>query len=630
MPSDAPQHSVGFERHEAFLAALVATSNDAISSFTLDGIVTSWNPGAEHLYGYTANEMIGKPFSAIVPPEKMDEVADILEKIRTGKAIEHFETVRLRKDGSAFPISLSQSPIYDLNHILIGVSAICRDITDIKESELHNALLAAIVASSDDAILSVNLDGMITSWNPAAERMYGYSTDEMIGQPFSIVVPSELVNEAKFIRGKVRSGESIANYETVRVRKDRTSVPVSINISPIYDSLGAVIGASSIYRDMTKMIWAEQKFHRIVESAPDAIVIVDGTGIITVVNSQTEMVFGYRRHEMLGQPIEMLIPSRFHANHPNLRDGYLAHPSIRPMGSVEVGAAMNDLFGLRKDGSEFPVEISLSPVTEESDVLIMANVRDATDHKEMIRQLLEIADQKNMIQHLKELNELRSEFVAIVAHDLRSPMASISGYAQEVLTEWEVADDTQKIDYLQVIVRKTEHLAEFVEDVLQVARIDAGKYSYDIRQFDIRPLVQRALDEAASASDDRQFDFKSPENLPEVIGDEDRQWQVLTNLLSNAVKFSPEHEPVVVELTCIDDSVQVAVADRGIGIAADDLPTLFTKFGRVSTSGAKKISGNGLGLYICKTLVEAQGGRIWCESTLGRGSTFTYTIPITR
>ncbi len=326
-----------FETRNAVLAAIVASSNNAILSFTYDGIATSWNPSAERIFGYSADEVIGQPYLVFVPSEKADESADLQEKIREGKTILNYETVRRRKDGSAFPVSMNISPIYDLTGAVIGASAIYRDMTELKKSESEKALLAAIVEYSNDAISSFTYDGIIASWNPAAERLYGYSPEEIFGQPFSILIPSERAAEAAHILGKTRKGKTIINYETVRRRKDGSGIPVSLTFSPIYDLTGTVIGGSAIHRDMTELKRAEQKFHTIVESAPDALVIVDKTGTITIVNSQTEEIFGYRRDEMLGQRVELLIPSRFHAKHPDFRDGYFAHPRIRPMGSVGGG-----------------------------------------------------------------------------------------------------------------------------------------------------------------------------------------------------------------------------------------------------------------------------------------------------
>ncbi|MEO5973999.1 MAG: PAS domain S-box protein [Ilumatobacteraceae bacterium] len=599
------------ETQKALLAVIVESSNEAIWSYTLDGKVTVWNPAAERIFDYSADEMIGQIALDLYPSDKWDETVELIERIRRGQAIKNFETVRLKKDGSAVQVSLTVSPIYDLTGAVIGGSTICRDMTELKEFEMRNALLAAIVAASNDTILSFTLDGIITSWNPAAERTYGYSADEMISQPLAVLIPSEKLDDVAAILGKIRNGRSIVNYETVRQRKNGSTVPVMQTISPIYDLSGAVNGGSAICQDMTEFKRAEQKFYTIVESAPDAMVIVDKTGTITIVNSQTEVLFGYRRDEMLGQPVELIVPSRFQSVFSSYMDHFFVNPKVRQMG------AESELFVRRKDGREVPVAINLSPIKTADGILGAATFRDVTD-------------QKNMIRRLKEMNELRSEFVAVVAHDLRSPMTSISGYAQELINEWDATDDAKKIEYLQIIVRNTEHLAEFVEDVLQVARIEAGEYPYDIRAFNVRSLVQRALDETVGASHDRRFELIAPSDIPPVLGDEDRLKQVLVNLLSNAVKFSPTGQPIVVGLSCVDDSVQVAITDRGIGIATDDLPKLFTKFGRVSNLGVLKAPGNGLGLYICKTLVEAQSGRIWCESSPGRGSTFFFTIPVAR
>jgi protein-histidine pros-kinase len=480
------------------------------------------------------------------------------------------------------------------------------------ENETELSRLKASVASSDDAMFDTNLDGIITSWNPAAEYIFGYSATEIIGRSFSILLPIGNADEGARNIARIRNGQNIEHYETVRIRKDGGSVPVAMTVTSVHDAMGTVTGGSLIVRDLSTNRKLDQKFRDILESTPDAMVIVDKSGTITITNSQTEMIFGYSKDEMIGQPVEMLIPSRFHANHPGHRDGFFAHSRVRPM-----GATGSELYGCRKNGREFPVEISLSPINTGDGFLVAATVRDATEHKQMIRRL-------------EEMNELRNEFVAVVAHDLRAPMMSISGFGHLLDEQWDVIDDAKKRQYTQIMARNSDALAEFVEDVLQVARMDAGEYSYNISPFDIRSSAQNALDDAMGANGDRRFELIAPDQLPLVLGDEERQMQILANLISNAVKFSPAEEPVVVELFRIGDTVKVSVTDRGTGIAKDDLSKLFQKSGRLYRPGDERRPGNGLGLYICKTLVEAQGGRIWCDSSTDQGSTFSYTIPAVR
>ncbi len=604
------------EQKQAFqnasrLAAIVASSDDAIVSYTLDGIYTSWNPAAERLFGYSADEMIGQPLLTLVPSESVNAVANILGKIRKGQPISNYETVRLRKDGSAVPVSMTVSNIYDLTGAAIGGSSICRDLTEQKHASQNAARMASIIEFSNDAIISGSLEGIVNSCNPAAEKMYGYLAEEMIGQSVDVLYHPDSPFQMADIMDKIKIGSLVSNIEVLRMRKDGSAIPASLTVSPIYDLTGILVGTSSITRDLTELKKAEQKFRVILESSPNAMVIVNRTGIITIINSKTEQVFGYRRDEMLGQPVELLMPNRFHADLPSRLDRYFADTQGQFMGpSLE-------LIGRRKDGQEFPIETNMSQIETADGVLIVATVRDVTEHRQMIRRL-------------EEMNELRNEFVAIVAHDLRAPMMSISGFAHLLIDMWDTTSDDEKIEYLKIIARSTENMAEFVEDALQVARIEAGEYIYDIDAFDIRSLVQRALDEADGANVDRRFELIASGDIPLVLGDADRQWQILTNLLSNAVKFSPAEEPITVGLSCIGDSVQVAITDRGIGIANDDISKLFQKFGRLSTPGVKKIPGTGLGLYICKTLVETQGGQIWCESSPGQGSTFFFTIPVAR
>lgn len=248
--------------------------------------------------------------------------------------------------------------------------------------------LAAIVENSDDAIVGETLDGVITNWNRGATALYGYEPEEVIGQPVSLLVPPDQVDEVPDILERIRRGERVVHYDTVRQRNDGRLVEVSLSVSPIKGSGGEVLGASTIARDITERRRTDAIFRALVESAPDAIVIVGDTGVIELVNAQTEKLFDYRRSELVGQPVEILVPPRFRARHPDHRVGYVDAPRVRGMGTDL------DLYGLRKDGSEFPVEISLSPLRVEGSLSVAAAIRDVSKHKQaeaMFRGLLEAA-----------------------------------------------------------------------------------------------------------------------------------------------------------------------------------------------------------------------------------------------
>lgn len=232
-------------------------------------------------------------------------------------------------------------------------------------------------------------------------------------------------------------------------------------------------------------------------------------------------------------------------------------------------------------------------------------------------------------ERLRQVDQLKTEFVAMVAHDLRSPMSVISGFADTIHDRWDVLPDSQKLEYLQLISRNTRSLAEFVEDVLQVARMESGELHYDMQPFDARHVVQRIVADMQVAHPELTLKVEAPEQLPDVFGDADRNWQILTNLVSNAMKFSEGEPRIEVELSTLaaEGKLAIAVRDNGVGIADEDLPRLFRRFSRVGPT-RRTVPGTGLGLYIVKSMVEAQGGRIWVDSQPGSGSTFTYTLPI--
>src|ERR1700674_39810 len=246
------------ERATSLLAAIVGSSDDAIMSMNLEAIITSWNRSAERLFGHTAEEAIGQHITLIIPPDRRQEEAANLERIRQGEQIERFETVRVPKGGTTFDVSLTISPVKDAAGRVTGVSRVPRDITRRKEAERTTNLLAAIVDSSDDAIISKTLDGMIRSWNYSAERMFGYTAEEAIGQHITLIIPPDRRQEEAMILERLRRGERVEHFETLRVRKDGTVLDISLTVSPVKDGAGRVVGASKVARDVTEQKRAEQ------------------------------------------------------------------------------------------------------------------------------------------------------------------------------------------------------------------------------------------------------------------------------------------------------------------------------------------------------------------------------------
>lgn len=244
---------------QAVLSAIVNSSDDAIISKTLDGIITSWNPGAYKMFGYTESEAVGKHISITIPPERLQEESMIIQKLRNGIKVEQFDTVRVAKNKRKINISLTVSPIKDKADSIIGTSNIARDISGQKLAEEKQATLAAIVSSSDDAIISKTLFGIITSWNHAASKMFGYTEAEAIGRHISIIIPPDRMDEETMIIENIRNGKKINHFETVRIAKDGRKVHISLTVSPIRNKAGKIIGASKIARDITEKFEAEQQ-----------------------------------------------------------------------------------------------------------------------------------------------------------------------------------------------------------------------------------------------------------------------------------------------------------------------------------------------------------------------------------
>ncbi|MGD0808851.1 MAG: PAS domain S-box protein [Acidimicrobiales bacterium] len=364
---------------KAQLASIVESSEDSITARSLDGTVLSWNAGAERLTGYNATEMIGTNLSLMTDPGQFDHLPDFFLRVGGGERFIHFETRRAHKNGRPIDCSVTLSPIRDPSGTVTGVSAISRDITERKRTEELAAQLVAIVESSEDAIFGKDLTGVVTSWNAGAERLYGYSAQEMIGENISLAVPPDRPDELPGLLHRVGNGERIAPFETRRRRKDGNEVDVAITLSPVRGAAGTVTGVSTVARDITERKQSEAaaaQLAAIVESSDDAIVGWSLAKVITSWNRGAERIYGYRGDEVIGSDGSLLVPAD--------RLGRLMNDLLARAARGEKVPSY-EAKGVRRDRTEIDVSVTLSSVRDPSGKVtgVSAIARDITERKKV-------------------------------------------------------------------------------------------------------------------------------------------------------------------------------------------------------------------------------------------------------
>lgn len=371
-------------------------------------------------------------------------------------------------------------------------------------------------------------------------------------------------------------------------------------------------------REVAERERAETRFRRLVESAPDAMVIVDARGAIALVNGQTERLFGYAREELLGKPIGILLPERFRRSHAALREGYFRNPRARAMGSGM------ELFGLRRDGVEIPVEVSLSPLVTDEGLVVSSTVRDISERKRVQLELARARDEA------LEASRVKSAFVANMSHEVRTPLNGIIGFAQ-LLHDGRIAPNSA--DYRQSlgnILSSARHLLHLINDLLDLAQVEAGRLKFTPESTEPAQLIEEVRGVLRNLAAERHIRVEAEvaPGLGRVMVDSARLKQVLYNYLSNALKFAGEHSCVTIRIVQHGEAwFRLEVEDRGEGIRAEDLKHLFTEFRQLDSSFSKRQGGTGLGLALTKRIVEAQGGKVGVTTEPGKGSTFWALLP---
>jgi PAS domain S-box-containing protein len=567
--------------------------------------MTHMNAAAERLLGRRRSEVLGKTWHEAFPHavgNPVDEMYQRVMHLRRAERTEYFYP----HYGHWFAISAS--PVKTG-----GVAVYFRDISELKRRDELQARLAAIVESSDDAIISKSLEGIIQSWNAGARRLFGWSAEEAVGQPVLLIIPPDRHEEETQILARLRRGERIDHFDTVRVAKDGRRIDVSLTVSPLRDAAGRVIGASKVARDITERKRRDElqaRLAAIVESSDDAIIGQSLDGVIQSWNSGAEQLYGYAAAEAIGKSILLIVPPERHAEEAQLVHRARQGEHIRQFETVRVSRA------------GVPVDVSLT----------VSPIRDAAGRVVGVSKLArDVGERHRAHRALEEASRQKDNFLAMLAHELRNPLAPIRNGLQLLRM---VDPGSEPAEQARAIMeRQVDHLVRLVDDLMDVSRITRGRIEMRKEPMDLGSIVLSAVETSRPAIEAARHRFTLSLPAEPIVVDADfvRVAQVIANLLNNAAKYTDNGGAISLVAQREGDEAVIRVRDNGIGIAPEVMPRLFEMFTQAEDSLSRSRGGLGIGLALARTLVEMHGGRIEAHSAgRGEGSEFVVRLPLTR
>ncbi len=512
----------------------------------------------------------------------------------------------------------SRKRLQDLNEQLEQANLALEE--KVKEKTEDLVLLAATVEHSNDAIIIKDMKGNISFWNKAAELLYGFTAEEVLDKPMQQLIPKDKRDEFASIMQKLYKGEKIETFDTSRLTKEQKNLHVSLSISLIKDSEGEMIGSAHIVRDITTRLLAEEnlkksedRFRKVIEAAPNGLIMVNYKGIMVLCNAQVEELFGFKKDELIGHPIDMLIPNRFRRNHTTFVSGFMEKPEARQMG------AGRDLYGLRKDGSEFSIEIGLSPIHIGNEIYVLSSIVDITKRKIMedqLRHYSKVMEQKNLEME---------QFVYTVSHDLKSPLVTSTGFLGLIREDLESKRYENLPDSFSRLERANHRMSQLIDDLLQISRI--GRIKLEFEKVNATELIGTICENLSSQIKEANMTIEIQPGIEIPFADKKRIYQVFENLIINALKYGvgSHIKKVLIGMECKDNEVCIFVKDYGLGIAKEYHKKIFGLFQRLEADNR----GTGVGLTIVSRIMQLHEGRVWVDSDIGKGATFWLAFPLT-